>query len=47
MALKVHVHMCRAVVFACAEAGEAAHADEGSDEAAEVLDEGSAAEQLL
>jgi hypothetical protein len=39
--------MCREVVFAGAEAAEAAHADEGSDAAAEVLDEGSAAEQLL
>ena len=34
--------MCREVVFAGAEADEAAHADEGSDAAAEVLDEGSA-----
>ena len=44
MAVKVHVNMCREVG---AEADEAAHADEGSDAAAEVLDEGSAAEQLL
>ena len=47
MAVKVHVNMCREVVFAGAEADEAAHADEASDAAAEVLDEGSAAEQLL
>ncbi len=39
--------MCRDVVFAGAEAAEAAHVDEGSDAAAEVLDEGSAVEQLL
>ena len=39
--------MCREVVLAGAEAAEVAHADEGSDAAAEVLGEGSAAEQLL
>jgi hypothetical protein len=42
MAVKVYANMCREVVFAGAEADEAAHADEGSDAAAEVLDEGSA-----
>ncbi len=35
--VKVHVNMWREVVFAGAEAAEAAHADEGSDAAAEVL----------
>ncbi len=41
------MYTCAVKLYLHAEAAEAAHADEGSDAAAEVLDEGSAAEQLL